>query len=127
MATKRKTARGAGRLRKALRQMGMDDDMLALCAELISNVGFLEDALWNARIDLMGAPIVVDYDNGGGQSGMRKHPGLEAYSRLYQQYLQGIRTLIEKLPGARAADLVDSSAAATMAALRRAEKERQHG
>lgn len=126
MDTERETARGAARLSKALRQMGMDEDMLALCAELISNVGFLEDELWNARCDLMDAPIVVEYDNGGGQAGLRKHPGLEAYTRLYQQYLQGIRTLIEKLPVARTADLVDSSAAATMAALRRAEKERQH-
>ena len=126
MDTEHETARGAARLTKALQQMGMDDDMLALCTELISNVGFLEDALWNARCDLMDAPIVVEYDNGGGQAGLRKHPGLEAYTRLYQQYLQGIRTLIEKLPVARTADLVDSGAAATMAALRRAEKEPKH-
>lgn len=127
MPAKRKTARGASRLRRALRELGMTDDMLALCHELVANVGFLEDALWNARIDLMGAPIVVEYDNGGGQAGLRKHPGLEAYTRLYQQYLQGIRTLVEKLPEARSADLVDSDAAAMMESLRAAERERSHG
>jgi len=127
MAQKRKTPRGANRLRKALRAVGMEDEMLALCGELIASVGFLEDALWNARVDLVCAPLVVEYDNGGGQSGTRKNPAFDAYAKLYQQYLQGLRLLIDRIPDAQVADVISTDAASTMEALRKIEQERANG
>jgi hypothetical protein len=106
----------------------MSAEELAASAELIQNVGFLEDRLYNARIDMAEEPLVVAYDNGGGQQGVRKNPAYEVYTKLYSSYIAGVRTLLERLPVTMPVEIVaDTSLQAkrdVIASLRQAEADR---
>lgn len=127
-AKRRTSPRGASRIKRTLKGIGMSAEELAASAELIQNVGFLEDRLYNARIDLSEEPLVVEYDNGGGQVGVRKNPAYEVYAKLYSSYIAGIKVLLDRLPVAMPVEIVaDTSLQAkrdVLATLRKAEAER---
>lgn len=104
---KRRTApRGANRIKRTLKGIGMSSEELAASAELIQNVGFLEDRLFNARIDMAEEPLVVEYDNGGGQHGVRKNPAYDVYAKLYSSYIAGVKALLDRLPVAMPVEIV---------------------
>lgn len=42
--------------------------------------------------------ITVEYDNGGGQSGVRENPAFRAYEALWKTYMSGLDMLIKLLP-----------------------------
>lgn len=127
-AKRRTSPRGASRLKRTLKGVGMSAEELAANAELIQNVGFLEDRLYNARIDMAAEPLVVAYDNGGGQQGVRKNPAYEVYTKLYSSYIAGVRTLLERLPVTMPVEIVaDTSLQAkrdVIASLRQTEAQR---
>lgn len=127
-AKRRTSPRGAARLKRTLKAVGMSAEELAASAELIQNVGFIEDRLFNARIDMADEPLVVAYDNGGGQAGVRKNPAYEVYAKLYASYIAGIKTLLERLPVAMPVEIIaDTSLQAkrdVIASLREAEAKR---
>ena len=127
-AKRRTSPRGAARLKRTLKGVGMSAEELAASAELIQNVGFLEDRLYNARLDMAEEPLVVAYDNGGGQQGVRKNPAYEVYTKLYSSYIAGVRTLLERLPVTMPVEIVaDTSLQAkrdVIASLRQAEADR---
>lgn len=127
-AKRRTSPRGASRLKRTLKGVGMSAEELAASAELIQNVGFLEDRLYNARIDMAEEPLVVAYDNGGGQQGVRKNPAYEVYTKLYSSYIAGVRTLLERLPVTMPVEIVaDTSLQAkrdVIASLRQTEAQR---
>ena len=129
MAAKRRTtARGASRLKKTLIALGMSDDELAASAELIANVGFLEDRLFNARIDIADAPLVETYDHGGGQAGTKKAAWVEAYGKIYASYVAGLRALLDRIEVEHSvADAASTEVRSKILALREAERNRDAG
>lgn len=62
---------------------------------LIHNLAWQKVKLDEARHDLMGESLFVPYDNGGGQSGIREHPGFVAYNKLFTTFSRGIKQLID--------------------------------
>lgn len=126
-ARRRTTARGVTRIKKTLAALGMGEDDLAYHSELIASVGWLEDRLYNARLDLGDAPLTVEYDNGGGQRGVRKNPAFDAFLDAYRQYMQGIRGLLARLPEPVSAGegVAQPDVAETMARLRDGELRRR--
>jgi hypothetical protein len=62
-----------------------------------------------ARRELMYESIFTEYDNGGGQSGLREHPGFSAYNKLFTTFSRGIKQLTDMMPsGSTAGDaLID--------------------
>lgn len=125
MAKRRSGARGASRIRTSLRNLGLSDEELSAADELIENVGFIEDRLFNARLEIGDAPIFETYDHGGGQRGTKKAAWVEAYSRLYASYITGLKSLLERLGDKHsAAEVAHSDVKSRLQALRDAEKKR---
>lgn len=62
---------------------------------LIHNLAWQKIKLDDARNDLMGESLFVPYDHGGGQSGIREHPGFAAYNKLFTTFSRGIKQLID--------------------------------
>ena len=62
---------------------------------LIHNLAWQKVKLDEARRDLMGESLFVPYDNGGGQSGIREHPGFVAYNKLFTTFSRGIKQLTD--------------------------------
>lgn len=61
--------------------------------ELASNIIAMEDKLAETREKIWGMDVVITYNNGGGQAGLRENPAYKAFSALLNQYLKTIRQL----------------------------------
>lgn len=60
---------------------------------LIAEAAFMRAKLEETRAGLESEPLVIEYDNGGGQSGIRKNPAYDAYEALVKTYCTTVRTL----------------------------------
>lgn len=69
------------------------EDMRPQVAGLARDVLFMRDALASARADLRGQPLMIEYDNGGGQEGVRRNPGYDAYEALVRSYQSALTCL----------------------------------
>ena len=72
---------------------------------LLANLAFLKVKLDDSRNYLLYESIFTDYDNGGGQTGLREHPGFAAYNKLFTTFSRGVKQLTDMMPrGSGAAD-----------------------
>ena len=63
--------------------------------ELAESVLFMADKLAESREALKDEPLVIEYDNGGGQKGIRENPHYVAYEHLLTAYNKSLRQLTE--------------------------------
>ena len=66
--------------------------------ELKNNAEFIRQTLEASRVNIGDAPIAIEYDNGGGQTGIRENPEYTAYGKLLKSY-QAVLTQIESVAG----------------------------
>lgn len=76
---------------------------------LLANIAFMKVKLDDARAELLYEDIFTEYDNGGGQTGLREHPGFSAYNKLFTTFSRSVKQLTDMMPsGTAAADaLID--------------------
>ena len=92
------------RLQKVTKD-AIPDDRRAPLLPMFRNLAFLKVKLDEARRSLMNEQIFTKYDNGGGQAGLREHPGFSAYNKLFTTYSREIGKLVAMMPsGSVAAD-----------------------
>ena len=63
--------------------------------ELAESVLFMESKLEEARKTMTKEPLVIAYDNGGGQAGIRENPAFSTYEKLFTTYSKGLTTLMK--------------------------------
>jgi len=63
--------------------------------ELAESVLFMQRKLEETRAQIEDEPLVIAYDNGGGQSGIRENPSFISYEKLFSTYSRGLRALME--------------------------------
>ncbi len=82
---------------------GVDETMHPLAQSLAEELVWQREKLENARrtIDSSNMAMVVSYDNGGGQRGIRKNPMFEAYNAAFKNYERGIAALDSMLKGGK--------------------------
>jgi hypothetical protein len=73
---------------------GLTGEVEPMVRELAENVAFMHDKLESTRRSLDGEAVVVPYDNGGGQMGIRRNPAFEMYCSLLTQYRRSIDQLL---------------------------------
>lgn len=61
--------------------------------ELAESVIFMADKLKESREIMKNEPLVIDYDNGGGQTGIRENPHFTAYEKLLNTYTRSLEQL----------------------------------
>lgn len=61
--------------------------------ELAEQVLFMRKKLESERIRLKNVPLTIEYDNGGGQSGIRENPDIIAYEKLLSSYMKALKQL----------------------------------
>ena len=64
-------------------------------SSLVADAEFMRGKLSDMRGELADAPLVIPYDNGGGQKGTRKNPAFDAYESLLKTFCTAVRTLKE--------------------------------
>lgn len=65
--------------------------------ELAESVLFMANKLEESRKAMKNEPIVIPYDNGGGQSGIRENPHYAAYEKLLATYTRSLDQLSKML------------------------------
>lgn len=61
--------------------------------ELEAQAEFQRKTLEESRKRLANEPLVIEYDNGGGQSGIRENPEWLAYEKLLKSYQATLRAI----------------------------------
>lgn len=72
---------------------------------IIENTAWMKVKLDDARALIEDAEIVIEYDNGGGQKGIRENPLFKAYEALWKAYVSGMAQIINILPEEKAQEV----------------------
>lgn len=94
----KEAAKERNRIRRILAKEGVPAGRIEGLRSVIENTAFIKAKLDEARADMADEPMVVEYDNGGGQSGIRENPIFRGYESLWKAYLQGMDRIFEALP-----------------------------
>lgn len=95
------------RLVRCLKKSNVDPVRLDVVKPVIEHVSWMYVKLCEAKDQMADEPIMVEYDNGGGQTGIRENPIFKAYESLWKSYLSGVKVITETLPDTNPNDLVD--------------------
>lgn len=83
---------------------GMNEDRAAALLPVFESVCWMKIKLEDEREAIGENGLTVEYDNGGGQCGIRENPAFKAYEALWKSYCAGLQILLAELPeAARAA------------------------
>lgn len=67
-------------------------------APVIDNMAWQRIKLDETREEMQNASVVCDYNNGGGQTGVRENPIFKAYINLWRAYMVGLEKYTSYLP-----------------------------
>ena len=65
---------------------------------VIENTAWMKIKLDDAREAVKTSNVVIPYDNGGGQTGLRENPLFKGYESLWKSYMTGMSRILECLP-----------------------------
>ena len=88
----------AERLTALLFDCGVEKNRVELLETLIDNTAWMKAKLDDAREAVKNSQIVIAYDNGGNQKGIRINPLFTGYEALWKSYMQGMSKIVECLP-----------------------------
>ena len=80
------------------RENGVDAEKVDALTPLFDNICWMQIKLEDARAEIGEAGLLTEYDNGGGQSGVRQNPAFKAYEALWKSYCAGLQILLSELP-----------------------------
>ena len=86
------------RITGLLKDSGISDKRMRLLQPIILNAAWMKAKLDDARNAIRESSIVVAYDNGGGQKGIRENPLFKGYENLWRAYMSGMSKILESLP-----------------------------
>lgn len=92
------------RLKRIIEEGGVSDRRQKTLEGVIQNAAFMRVSLDDTIKEIADADIVVEYDNGGGQTGIRENPLFNAYEKLFSKYLAAMTVILESLPAEAAAE-----------------------
>lgn len=88
----------AKRLKELLEKAEVDPERIEALEPVIDNVAWMRAKLDEVRAEIVDEGIVIAYDNGGGQTGVRENPAYKGYESLWRSYMLGIAKILEALP-----------------------------
>lgn len=92
------------RIVNILKAAGVAEHEIKIRDPMIENVAWMKIKLDDSRDAIKTSKIVISYDNGGGQKGIRENPLFKGYENLWRSYMNGMSAILEALPES-AADL----------------------
>lgn len=86
------------RLESLLDRAAVPKQQRDVLAPVIDNMAWQRVKLDEAREEMREASVVCEYNNGGGQSGIRENPIFKAYINLWRAYMVGLEKFSSYLP-----------------------------
>ena len=117
---KGRTSDEAERITQLLRDAGVAEERIAMMDPVITNVVWMRVKLDETRKVIANTSVVIPYDNGGGQTGIRENPIFKGYESLYKSYMAGMSKIIDCLPPEKEKEAVQAEAPKTVLQMVRA-------
>lgn len=70
----------------------------AIMCPVVDNLAWMRIKLEDTMEEIKDASVVVPYDNGGGQSGLRENPIFKGYNTLWRSYMSGLEKYASIFP-----------------------------
>lgn len=86
------------RLTALLREYKISDKRIRALSSIIENTAWMKIKLDDAREAVKTSNVVIPYDNGGGQTGLRENPLFKGYESLWKSYMAGMSRILDCLP-----------------------------
>lgn len=86
------------RLNDLLLEFGITDRKIKMLQPVIENTAWMKVKLDEAREVVRDSSVVISYDNGGGQTGIRENPIFKGYEALWKSYMSGMNIILNALP-----------------------------
>lgn len=94
----KRAANEAERLRELLLSCGVNESYVKILNTTVENTAWMKVKLDEAREAIKTSNVVIPYDNGGGQRGLRENPLFKGYENLFKSYLSGMKQILDALP-----------------------------
>lgn len=95
---KKRVRKEQRRITNLLKAAGVSEQSIKLREAMIGNVSWMKIKLDDAREAIKNSNIVISYDNGGGQKGIRENPLFKGYENLWRSYMNGMNSILNALP-----------------------------
>lgn len=102
------------RITDLLSEVGISDKRMKLLEPIILNTAWMKAKLDDAREAIKNSNIVISYDNGGGQKGIRENPLFKGYESLWRSYMAGMTKILESMPQEQVEDVAEAERPATV-------------
>jgi hypothetical protein len=86
------------RIIELLNEVGISAKKMKLLEPIVLNTAWMKVKLDDAREAIKNSNIVISYDNGGGQKGIRENPLYKGYESLWRSYMAGMDRILSTLP-----------------------------
>lgn len=86
------------RLKAILSDSGVSENYISVISSVIENTAWMKVKLDEARNAIKTSNVVIPYDNGGGQKGLRENPLFKGYEALFKSYLGGLKQILDGMP-----------------------------
>lgn len=91
-------------LKRELKRARISEHKMKVLETVLANVAVMKVKLDEAKESIAEEPAVVEYDNGGGQKGVRENPFFTSYEKLWTAYMRGMDRIMSSLPDDKKAD-----------------------
>ena len=95
------------KITRELKRAKISDSNLKILEPVILNSAWMRVRLDAARAQMQDCPIVVEYDTGGGQKGVRENPIFKAYEALWKSFMLGMSRILDAIPDEKPAELTE--------------------
>lgn len=86
------------KIKDILKEAEISERRIKTLEPIIENVAWMKEKLDDAREKIATSSVVIPYDNGGGQSGIRENPLYKGYEALWKSYITGMDRILGALP-----------------------------
>lgn len=98
MEIKARAEKEQNRINDLLSDAGISDRRMKILKPIILNTAWMKAKLDDAMEAIKNSNIVIAYDNGGGQKGIRENPLFKGYEALWKSYMLGMNKILDSLP-----------------------------
>jgi len=98
MEVKARAEKEQNRINDLLSDAGISDRRMKILKPIILNTAWMKAKLDDAMEAIKNSNIVIAYDNGGGQKGIRENPLFKGYEALWKSYMLGMNKILDSLP-----------------------------
>lgn len=86
------------RLTSLLFSCNVSDERIKMLDAVLENVAWIKAKLDGTREAIKESTVVIPYDNGGGQKGLRENPLYKGYESLWKAYMSGMAKILDAIP-----------------------------